>query len=86
MNLVMTQMGRTGVVTGGAEENQAAALSTGSGTQPVGERCSKQVDIQRGAGAGRVKIYMRSNPSSATHQLCHPGQDIKHHGAITSDL
>lgn len=37
MNLVMTQMGRTGVVTERMEENQAAALSTGSGTQPVGE-------------------------------------------------
>lgn len=86
MNLVMAQMGRTGVVTGGVEENQAAALSTGSGTQPVGERCSKQIYTQGGAGAERVKIYTCSNPGSAIHQLCHLGQDIKHHGAIISYL
>lgn len=37
MNLVMAQMGRTEVVTERMEVNQAAALSIGSGTQPVGE-------------------------------------------------
>ena len=87
MNLGMKQMGRTGAVTGGREENQTAAFGTGSCTQTTCGRRVFKTDSHWGWGRSRKSTDLHEFKSRFCCSLALSlGQDIKSHGPIPSYL